>query len=109
MKNSQFPRQIIKKIAEKIIREYQPEKIILFGSYVWGKPDKHSDIDLFIIKKTKDRHIDRSVTVREILEQENGKIALNPIIYTPKETEHRIKLGDDFIKKIITKGIILYE
>jgi len=40
---------IIKRISEKIQREYRPQKIILFGSYAWGKPGRYSDIDLFII------------------------------------------------------------
>lgn len=99
---------IIKKISKKIEREYHPEKIILFGSYAWGKPGRYSDIDLFIIKKTKARHLDRSVEIRKILDEENGKVALDPIVYTPDEAKNRIKLGDDFIKKIFTKGIVLY-
>ena len=41
----------IKKIAEKIAKEYKPEKIILFGSYAWGKPGPNSDVDLFVVKK----------------------------------------------------------
>jgi len=28
----------IRAIADKIVREYKPEKIILFGSYAWGEP-----------------------------------------------------------------------
>jgi predicted nucleotidyltransferase len=99
---------IIKKISKKIEKEYHPEKIILFGSYAWGKPGKYSDIDLFIIKKTKARHLDRSVEIRKILNEENGMLALDPIVYTPDETKYRIKLGDDFIKKILTKGMVLY-
>lgn len=99
---------IIKKISNKIEKEYHPEKIILFGSYAWGKPGKCSDIDLFIIKKTKARHLDRSIEVRKILDEENGMVALDPVVYTPDETKYRIKLGDDFIKKILTKGMVLY-
>lgn len=109
MRNRKKIRRIIKKISEKIQREYHPEKIILFGSYAWGEPNRHSDIDLFIIKNTKARHIDRSVTIRRILEEENGMVALDPIVYTPDETKRRIKLGDDFIKKIMTEGVVLYE
>lgn len=108
MSKTQKIKAIIKKISKKIEREYHPEKIILFGSYVWGKPGKHSDIDLFIIKKTKARHLDRSVEIRKILDEENGMVALDPIVYTPDETKYRIKLGDDFIKKILTKGMVLY-
>ena len=44
-------KEIDKKIAEitdKIVKEFKPEKIILFGSYAWGKPNKDSDIDLLV-------------------------------------------------------------
>lgn len=108
MKNNRKIKEIIQKISEKIQREYHPEKIILFGSYAWGRPDKSSDIDLFIIKKTKERHIDRAVKIREILDEENAVFALDPIVYTPQETQQRIKMGDGFIKKITTQGVVLY-
>ena len=63
---------------------------------------------MFIVKKTNARHIDRSVEIRKIVDKENGMVALDPIVYTPDETEYRLKLGDDFIKKILTKGVVLY-
>ena len=108
MENNKQVRRAIKIIAQKIQREYHPAKIILFGSYAWGRPDKHSDIDLFIIKETKDRHIDRSVKVRDILDEENGLFALDPIVYTPHEIKERLKLGDPFIGKIVREGVVLY-
>jgi len=43
----------IKKITKQIVEKYKPEKIIIFGSFAWGKPSKDSDVDLFIIKNTK--------------------------------------------------------
>lgn len=43
----------IKKITTKIVKKYKPEKIILFGSFTWGKPTKDSDVDLLIIKNIK--------------------------------------------------------
>jgi predicted nucleotidyltransferase len=108
MRNHKKIKKIIQRISEKIEKEYQPEKIILFGSYAWGRPNRHSDIDFFIIKKTKERHIDRSVRVRRILREENAVVPMDPIVYTPAETKRRIRLGDDFIAKIITQGVVLY-
>ncbi|HIE15105.1 TPA: nucleotidyltransferase domain-containing protein [Candidatus Bathyarchaeota archaeon] len=32
--------------------QFQPQKIILFGSYAWGKPTEDSDIDLFLIMES---------------------------------------------------------
>ena len=39
-------RKNISKMVEKIVKEYHPEKIILFGSYAYGNPSKDSDVDL---------------------------------------------------------------
>ncbi len=45
--------ELIDYIVEKIVREIQPEKIILYGSYARGDFHKDSDLDLFIIKDSK--------------------------------------------------------
>ncbi|MDP2939977.1 MAG: nucleotidyltransferase domain-containing protein [Candidatus Omnitrophota bacterium] len=95
-------------IVEKIKKEYQPEKIILFGSYAWGNSSKDSDIDLFIIKKTNERHIDRWLKVRKIVYQENLRIPFEPLVYTPEEVQIRLQIGDSFIKQILNKGEVLY-
>ena len=102
-------RKIISRMAEKIKNEYQPEKIILFGSYSWGNPTKDSDVDLLIIKKTNERHIDRAVRVREILDKENRAVPLDLVVYTPGELKQRLKAKDCFIKTILAKGEVIYE
>ncbi len=100
--------QMIQGMAKKIKNEYNPEKIILFGSYAWGTPRRDSDIDFFIIKNTKEKPRDSQARVREILDEENARFAIEPIIYTPKETKNRLELGDDFVRKILDKGVVVY-
>ena len=41
----------IKEAVTILVREAQPEKIILFGSYVRGEATSDSDLDLLVIKK----------------------------------------------------------
>lgn len=41
--------ETIEEITRRIVAELDPEEIVLFGSYAWGKPDKHSDLDLCVI------------------------------------------------------------
>ena len=50
--NEMNKEEIINKIVEKIKTHYQPERVILCGSYGWGDPTKDSAIDLLIDKKT---------------------------------------------------------
>ena len=96
------------KIVERIKKEYHPEKIILFGSYAYGTPDKNSDVDLFILKSTKKNRIDRFVEVKRIIYDPKIKLVFSPLVYTPKEVKGRISLGDDFVKEILEKGELLY-
>jgi uncharacterized protein len=101
-------REIIRRMVEKIKREYHPQKIILFGSYAWGKPTQESDIDLFIIKNTTASRIDRAVKVRTILDEENAQFPLDVLVYTPEEIKRRLEIEDDFVIEILEKGEILY-
>lgn len=97
-----------KELTEKIVKEYAPEKIILFGSLAWGKPHKWSDVDLFIIKKSKKRRIDRERDLRMKLIG-NKFPPMDLLIYTPEELAKRVYMEDFFINDILNKGKILYE
>ncbi len=100
--------KILDEIVEKIKTEYQPEKIILYGSYAYGEPDEDSDIDLFIVKETDRRGIDRFVDVRRIIYKPERRISVQPIIYTPQEVQKRLSIGDQFVEDILDKGQLLY-
>jgi predicted nucleotidyltransferase len=101
-------RKLISEVVEKIKKEYQPEKIILFGSYAYGKPTEDSDIDLFIIKDTDKRRIDRFIEVSPLVENPDCHIPISPLVYTPTEVSDRLAMGDDFIKEVLNKGEVLY-
>ena len=100
-------RKTILRIVEKIKTEYRPEKIILFGSYAYGEPAEGSDIDLFIIKESNKRRIDRFCEVRKIIRDIKG-ISVQPVVFTKDELNKRLKIEDDFIKEILEKGEVLY-
>ena len=97
----------IKKITDQIVKKYKPEKIILFGSYAWGKPTEDSDVDLFIVKKSRKRRIDRERELSRYLFGHNF-LAMDLLIYTPAETKKRLSIEDPFIEDIISKGKLLY-
>ena len=108
MTSSQDRKKIVQSILEKLIAEYAPQKVILFGSYVYGSPGPDSDIDLLIIKETTDRFIDRWVTVQGILSGTHRSLPVETIVLTPAEIENRLAVGDQFIAEILEKGHTLY-
>lgn len=97
----------IKRITDTIVKKYKPEKIILFGSYAWGKPTKDSDMDLFIIKNTKKDPFRRIPEVRSYLF--NIDRAFDILVMTPEEVKKRLEMGDFFIEDIVNEDRVLYE
>jgi len=95
-------------IVDLIVRKYQPEKIVLFGSHAWGKPDRDSDIDLLIVKETQDAPIDRRVAVRSLLGDLRSPIPFDLLVVTPDEIDRQTQAGNRFLQEIINSGITLY-
>jgi len=62
-------RNQIDAVTQKIIEEYAPEKIILFGSYAQGTPTGDSDLDLLIIKDNSGPIVQRNRDVRKLLRE----------------------------------------
>lgn len=98
----------IEEIKDKIVKEYQPEKIILFGSYAWGTPDENSDVDLFIIKESAENRLNRQRKLRSLLFDGNFP-PMDLLIYNPSEIRERLKIKDIFLNKIFNEGKIIYE
>lgn len=99
--------QQLERITQKIVKEFQPERIILFGSYAIGRQKKGSDFDFFIVKNTNLRQFDRSVAVRRILPRDRT-IGVDLMVYNPQELRQAISKQNVFIKKILEEGKELY-
>jgi len=104
--------QEIQALAQDLVRKlrmsYNPQKVILYGSHAYGRPDETSDLDLLIIKETSERFIDRWVTVRKILSDSTRTIPLEILVFTPSEISGRLASGDQFVAEILQKGQVLY-
>jgi predicted nucleotidyltransferase len=100
--------QILKEIDNikaQLIEKYKPEKIILFGSVMWGEGEIN-DIDLLIIKANTPYYgIDR---IRELDRLIERNIAADMLVYRPEEVRERLAMGDPFLKKIFKEGKVLY-
>ncbi len=98
---------MLQELIKKIASLFHPKKIILFGSNAWGGASENSDFDLLIIMESNEKRPSKRAI--EILRQcHPGNISIDLLVRTPIEIEERINFGDPFIKKIISKGKILY-
>lgn len=100
--------EILNAIITTLSIHYQPDKVILFGSYAYGRPHPDSDLDLLIVKESSERPLDRRMAVRQLLRQTNFQIPLTLIVLTPTEVDKRVKMGDQFLHEILSKGKVLY-
>jgi predicted nucleotidyltransferase len=85
---------LLREIVQVLVTEYQPESIILFGSYAYGEPDAASDIDLLILKKTDKSFPKRWAEVCELAAGVVGTIPFSPLVLTPTELENRRAKGE---------------
>lgn len=99
--------QLLGEIARRIVKKVKPEKVILFGSYAYGKPTKDSDLDLFIIKNTKLPSSKRFGMVSDAVFPRF--IPMDFIVRTPQEVNARLNCFDPFIKEVLNRGKVLYE
>jgi len=99
----------INKIVKTIASNYNPEKIILFGSYAYGKPAKDSDLDLLVVVKENSQP--RYKRAREIRKYLWGitDIPKDILVYTLDEINEWKEVKEAFITKVVKKGKALYE
>ncbi|MFQ6026411.1 MAG: nucleotidyltransferase domain-containing protein [Dehalococcoidia bacterium] len=100
---------IVTQIVNKLVSNYGPQQVFIFGSYAGGHPDDDSDIDLLIIKDTPEPFFDRLTKVRQAVSGTHRAIPFDPIVLTPGELEERLKAGDQFIAGILKHGRLLYD
>jgi len=92
---------------QKIVDELKPEKIVLFGSYAYGLPNPHSDVDLLVVLNTSASLKDRSWKVSRLLLPRPFPVDI--LVKTPNEISKALKSGDFFLREILTRGRVLYE
>ena len=99
--------EAIERVVQKIRDGYRPEKIILFGSRVWGEPDDESDLDVLVIKDSDKREVER---IREVSRLVCPRpLPLDILVKSPDEIRERLSIGDDFIAEILRRGRVAYE
>lgn len=96
----------LNEVVKKVVENFQPEKIILFGSYAWGKPTRESDFDLLVIKESKQTPLEMMREINRIIFKR--EVAIDVLAYTKEQVEKRQALGDPFLKRILTLGRVLY-
>jgi predicted nucleotidyltransferase len=100
-----IPMQAIHAVVEQIAVKFQPEKIILFGSYAYGQPRPESDVDLLVIIDTPLRNREQAAQIARAIDYHFG---LDLLVRSPQQLAERLALGDFFLQEVTEKGKVLY-
>ena len=98
---------ILEEITERLVAEFQPQKVILFGSHAWGQPREDSDVDLLvIIAESTETPMQRGVRARRVLR--NINVAKDILVETQMEIEQFSRVYASLESEILERGVRLY-
>ena len=107
MAKRRISRRAIEAVVKRIAAQFDPERIILFGSYAYGRPTAHSDVDLLVVLDTDERPRAKQLEIARALSPH--PFGMDVLVRTPRQLRTRIAMGDAFLRDIVTYGKVLYE
>jgi uncharacterized protein len=104
-RGADIPMRLIRDFARRVAERFQPEKIILFGSYAYGTPHEDSDVDILVIMPARSQ-MSKAFQIDVACE---SCFPLDIIVRTPENMRWRLEEGDSFLREIVSRGKVLYE
>jgi predicted nucleotidyltransferase len=111
------PRYPVHRIADQLlpylkvlVEEFHPEQVILFGSYAYGHPDRHSDVDLLVVKEMQQSSLSARRDILKAwrpLRWSGESLPFELMVVTPSEHRDRIAHGGGFYSTITSQGLLL--
>lgn len=93
-------------LRDRIVAEFRPQRIILFGSYAYGNPAADSDLDVLVILGHGGSGPKKAA---EILGRLNPRIPVDLLVRTAEEIRSRLQANDFFLAEVLNHGRVLYE
>lgn len=93
-------------ITARIVKRFQPEKVILFGSQARGNITADSDLDFLVVMDFEGSKLDKIVEVREVLTGIN--VPTDILITTPDDFAWRKDVVGTIEWPAFHEGKVLY-
>lgn len=104
-RGADIPMRVIRRFARDVVERFDPDKIILFGSYAYGTPHEDSDVDILVIMPARNQ-LDQAFRIHDTIQP---PFPMDIIVRTPKNMAWRLAEGESFLREITSKGKVLYE
>jgi predicted nucleotidyltransferase len=97
----------LQEIVRRLVAEFQPEAILLFGSHAWGSPGEDSDLDLLVVvSESTERPAARGTrgykAVGDIM------VPMDILVHTRAEVEPHRAIHGSLVCRILEEGKVLY-
>jgi predicted nucleotidyltransferase len=96
----------IQAVANRIAQQFNPQKIILFGSHARGDSHAYSDVDLLVILDAWTAQEDPEVAVTLGVPH---PFPMDILVKTSQQLAERLRMGDPFWREMLERGRVLYE
>ncbi len=98
--------EIIQEMVHRIVKGFQPERIILFGSHVRREAGPDSDVDLLVVMPVEGSKREKVVEIRVALH--DIRIPKDIIVTTPEAFERRKEVVGTIERPAAREGEVLY-
>lgn len=98
---------IISTMVERIVGQFEPSRVVLFGSHARGDAQERSDVDLLVVMPDaldqRKAAVDMHVCLADL------PVAKDIVVTTPDEIERRGHLVGTVLRAALREGKVLYE
>ncbi len=99
--------ETLQEMTRRLVAEFQPSRVILFGSHAWGQPDEDSDVDLLVIVPDSDQsRMERELRARRCLQ--DMYVAKDVLVQTQPEIDQASRVYASLESEVLERGIRLY-
>ena len=100
--------ELAQSMAQRIVQEFSPRKVILFGSTARGEASPNSDIDLLVVLDCK-REQKREMQVAIRKELRGFKAPKDIVVASPEDLEKYKDAWWTIYYPALREGVVLYE
>jgi predicted nucleotidyltransferase len=93
-------------MVKRIVKTFNPERIILFGSHARGDAGPDSDVDLLVVMAVEGSIVERRLDIREALQ--DFTLPLDIIVTTPEDFAWRKDVVGTIEWPATREGKLLY-
>ena len=93
-----------------LVEQFQPQRVIVFGSYVYGNPDQGSDVDLLVVRNYNGSSLAEKLRIRkawEPIHSRYGYLSIHLLLETPARHRFRLQHSAGFYDEINKRGLRL--